>query len=113
MNIELIKQPCRTFRWKDRKNNFHLPGEMPTRHVFMSLIMIWNHTMPADAVITQSGNWLHHTYNIGSFYDKDYLCIAIGALGRELSTRTDLEPAWNITLDKMQKYLFKQYQITL
>lgn len=112
-NIELVMTVTKGFRWKDRRNNFYHPETMETRHVFMTLVMIWNHTMPADAVIRQSGDWKHHMYNLGEFYNVDYLSIAIGFLARELFKRTDLEPAWLATLQRMHLYLLEKHQVRL
>lgn len=113
MNIELITAVSRGFKWKDRKDNFHIPELMETRHVFMTLVMIWNHTMPADAIIRQSGDWKHHMYNLGSHYDVNYLSIAIGVLAKELFKRTDLEDAWKATLQRMHLYLLEKHHIKL
>ena len=113
MNIELIKTPSKTFRWKDTKDNFHFPAHMVTSHLFMTLVLIWNHTMPEDAVIERSGAWVHHRYRLGCHYDEDYLSVAIGAIARELFTRKDLEPAWLATLQRMHLYLIEKYNVRL
>lgn len=113
MNIDLIKTPCKTFRWKDSKDNFHFPIQMETRHLFMTLVLIWNHTMPEDAVILKSGEWTHRRYRLGSHYDTDYLSIAIGAIARELFVRNDLEPAWKATLQRMHLYLLEKHSVRL
>lgn len=108
-----IQLPSKTFEWKDRGHNYHKPASMETRHLFMTLVMIWNHTMPTDALILQSGNWTHHRYNLGSFYTTEYLAEAIGALAKELFTRGNLEASWQATLAKMSLYLQQQYNINL
>lgn len=113
MNIELITAVSRGFKWKDRKDNFHIPELMETRHLFMTLVMIWNHTMPADAVIDRSGDWKHHRYNLSNFYDPNYLSLAIGNLARELFKRKDLEPAWLATLQRMHLYLLEKHKVRL
>lgn len=110
VNLDLMMTKTNMFRWKDRNHNFHVPATMETRHVFMTLVMIWNHTMPADAVISQSGHWKHHKYNLGNFYDPNYLSIAIGNLARELFKRDDLEPAWLATLQRMHLYILEKYE---
>ena len=113
MNLILLKAPSVQFRWKDRKDNFHAPVQMETRHLFMTLVLIWNHTMPEDAFIDSSGRWTHHRYNLGPHYTVDYLSEAIGALAQELAKRDDMEPAWRTTLRKMEFYLFKSHQVRL
>lgn len=113
MNIELIKTPSKTFRWKDSKDNFHIPAHMETRHLFMTLVLIWNHTMPEDARIFKSGNWTHNLYRLGPHYDMDYLAIAIGSLSQELFKREDLEDAWKATLQRMHIYLLEKYNVRL
>lgn len=95
------------FLWKDRRHQHHRVDTMETRHLFMTLVLIWNHRMPAEAIIWASGTWRHHQYNLGPFYTQDYLKQAIGALAKELSTRQDLESAWYETLLKMQLYLLR------
>lgn len=113
MNIELFKYPSRTFRWRDRKGNFHIPAQMETRHLFMTLVLIWNHTMSDECGIDYSGTWKHHRYNLGPHYDMDYLCIAICSIANELFTRDNLESSWKATLHKMYLHLMERYKVRL
>jgi hypothetical protein len=113
MNLELFKMPSKGFRWRDRKGNFYVPAQMETRHLFMTLVMIWNHTMPEDAVIVCSGAWQHHRYNLGPFYEQDYLCIAICTIANELLGRINMEDSWRVTLYKINAYLLNKHKVCL
>ena len=96
-----LAQTAAPFMWRDRKGNMHNPKDMETRHIFMTLVVIWNCVMPGDVRINRSGEWVHHAYYLGPFYTKDYLAQGICVLVRELSNRQDLEVAWTTTLDRM------------
>lgn len=113
MNLELLTTPSLNFMWKDRRDNFYNPSDMETRHLFMTLVMIWNSTMPVDARILRSGSWRHHMYRFGPHYTADYLAGAIGHLARELFKRTDMEFSWRITLNKMHEYLYTKHNVRL
>jgi hypothetical protein len=108
------KQIDTPFIWKDRKGNYHDPVNMETRHLFMTLVMIWNHTMPEQYVFHKSGHWSHHRYTLGPFYSLDYLKQAVYAIADELNGREDLEPEWSFTLSRMQAcFVNMQKLITL
>lgn len=63
--LELFKLPMQSFRWRCRNGIKVTPQAMETRHLFMTLVMIWNHTMPRGSEIRRSGNWQHHMYTLG------------------------------------------------
>lgn len=97
------------FRWRTSKhdgNRMLLPSEMETRHVFFTLAMIWNHSMPEEA---RTHNY--KKYKFGSYYTAEYMVQAIHALSRELATRKDMEPHWKKMLEHMLKWLGR-YQLT-
>ena len=73
---------------------------MVTRHLFLTLRMIWNHVMPDDARIHP-----HVRYKFAPYYTEQYFKRAIVALANELSTRTDLEPSVAADLYRMQHWL--------
>jgi hypothetical protein len=89
-----------TFQWKDKHDNFHFPSDMETRHLFYTLKMIWNHTMPFEAKIVP-----YKLYDFGPYYTEEYLKKAIYYITIELSTRNDMKPNWQIELQRMIDYL--------
>jgi hypothetical protein len=91
---------AKRFMWKDRENGFHFPSSMETRHLFYTLRMIWNHTMPADARITP-----YQAYSFGPFYTRQYLITAIAELARELASRADLRSDLKPQLQAMLDWL--------
>lgn len=94
------------FKWKSREV-FIAPKDMETRHLFMTFVLIWNHTMPYDAMLEKSGNWTHHMYYLGPFYTKEYLATALVSIAPILFSRTDLEDSWKDTLKFMNEYVDK------
>lgn len=89
-----------TFRWRDTHGEFHDPTCMATRHLFFTLRMIWNHSMPASAQLHP-----FKAYTFGPFYSRKYMLEAVRALAVELSTRKDIAPAWQAQLDHMVAWL--------
>ena len=83
------------FLWRDRHGEHHLPAHMETRHLFYTLRMIWNHTMPASARLP--GN----LYGFGPTYTREYMLGAIVAIVPELATRTNMTPEWRRQLQHM------------
>ena len=90
----------RPFAWRDRRGVFYLPSEMVTRHLFLTLRMIWNHVMPDSARFHP-----YACYKFTPFYTEQYFKRAIVALANELSTRTDLAPSSAAELYRMQHWL--------
>lgn len=94
------------FFWKSNRHGSgggkrYAPAEMETRHLFMTLVMVWNATCPDDLLIRRSGTWVHYLYRLGASYTRDYLIRGIRAMSAELATRDDMEPAWVDTLNRM------------
>ena len=87
------------FRWRDQSGNFHNPNEMETRHLFYTLRMIWNHTMPENLRIT---SYIAHEFI--DFYSATYMSNAVKAIGRELLTRNDIKLQWRNELDFMASH---------
>ena len=83
------------FLWRDRHGEHHLPARMETRHLFYTLRMIWNNTMPASARLP--GN----LYSFGPTYTREYMLIAIVAIVPELAIRDDMTPEWRHQLQRM------------
>ncbi len=95
-----------SFKWKSRES-FIDPRDMETRHLFMTFVLIWNHTMPYEAMIERSGNWKHHMYMLGPFYTKEYLATALVSIAPILFSRHDLEESWKDTINYMNSYVKK------
>lgn len=77
------------WRWITSRGEHMPPASMATTHLFFTLRMIWNHSMPRH---------MHVGYNVkrwrfGIRHRPSYMRQAIVHLGAELFTRTDL-PAW-------------------
>jgi len=101
-DFSLKNRIIQAFRWRDRKGNFFLPSEMQTRHLFYTLRMIWNHTMPLDAQFKH-----FKKYEFSKFYTEDYLKSAVYYITNELAVRDDIKPAWEKELQTMINYLLK------
>lgn len=76
-----------SFRWIDRKGGKHLVRDMDTHHLFFSLRMIWNHSVPEHL---QLKPFIQYSLN----RTVEYLKVAVLALACELITRNDLNPEW-------------------
>lgn len=88
-----------TFRWRDRFGEHHDVKNMETRHLFFTLRMIWNNTMPAQYRLP--GN----LYVFGKHYTKHYMVRAVRALAKELAGREDMAPEWQRQLQQMIAWL--------
>lgn len=83
------------FLWRDRHGEHHLPAHMETRHLFYTLRMIWNNTMPASARLP--GN----LYSFGPTYTREYMLGAIVAIVPELAARKNMAFEWKRQLQHM------------
>ena len=97
--MERVATPARGFKWRDRHGEMHAPQDMETRHLFYTLRMIWNHTMPEAARLP--GN----LYALSPQYTQAYMLEAIRALGNELANRDDLTAEWSSQLQRMINWL--------
>lgn len=88
------------FRWRDRTGEFHNPKDMHTRHLFFTLRMIWNNTLPESARLPNA-----NLYTFGKFYTKIYLVTAIKELTKELVKRKDMKQEWKDQLQFMINWL--------
>lgn len=91
--------PATAFRWRDRAGYMHPPESMRTTHLFYTLRMIWNHTMPKSMKVEP-----FKRYQFNPFYSPDYMRDGIIALGRELFKRDDLPPNLRAQLDFMASH---------
>lgn len=87
------------YQWRDRSGNFHHPGEMETRHIYYTVCMIWNHTMP---VKTRPD---YRRYEFSWYYTNDYMKLSVIMLVKELFRRDDILPEWKATLDMIYSYV--------
>jgi hypothetical protein len=97
------------WKWKTSPangNKLISPSQMETRHLFNTLRMIWNHTMPSDARIHP-----YKEYDFSSYYTPSYLKIAILKIGVELLNRKDIRPQWAKELDIMINYINSRFDL--
>lgn len=99
------QHPATDFKWRDRHHKFHAVKDMATRHLFYTLRMIWNHTMPETAQFHP-----FQRYSFGRFYTDAYMQDAIRAIVAELGRRYKgnshaLPYDYLYTLDAMITYL--------
>ena len=87
-----------SFKWRDRQGEFHYPKDMTTKHVFFTLRMIWNHTVPEEMQIEP-----FQRYNFSSFYTSEYMATAVKNLISELTLRDDLAPYFLRCLRHMER----------
>lgn len=96
------------FKWKTSRDE-HIPvASMETRHLFNTVRMIWNHTMPRDAALEP-----YRRYAFGPFYTPEYMKAAIYHIMRELKTRQDITDAQRADLDRMASYVLAAHIILL
>lgn len=98
--------PKISFRWRTNGGEFLYPKDMTTKHLFYTLRMIWNHSMPDEA---RSENYIKH--NFGPFYTQKYIEDAVRYIGKELQTRNDLRNEWKDELAKFTSYFTKMIEV--
>lgn len=89
------------WRWRTREGELLAPSEMATSHLFFTLRMIWNNSMPPHMAV---GRVRRYSFD-PRFYTRDYFAQAILAVGRELSGRTDLTADQQRQLSEMRDWL--------
>lgn len=77
--------PDKKFKWRTKGGEFYKPHNMTTHHLFFTIRMIWNHSVPEHMQIKP-----FKKYILSDFYDREYLIKAVYNLALELSTRDDL-----------------------
>lgn len=93
-----------TWRWKDRDHNMWSPKDMRTSHLFYTLRMIWNNTLPEHMHVGKV-----KLYRFGSFYTERYMLQAIIHIYDELITRNNIEYGHQLELDEMRRKI-EQYK---
>ena len=91
------------FRWRDSDGNLHEPEQMETRHLFHTVRMIWNHSVPP---VMRTGP--HRRHDFGSFYTPEYMRAATKAMLPVLLAREDIEPGWKRDIDWMRGWAQRQ-----
>ena len=81
--------PAEVFRWKDQHDVYKTPQEMDTHHLYFTLRMIWNHSVPPNMRMLP-----YQPYSFGKFYTFEYMGEAVKHIYRELKTRKDMRPEW-------------------
>lgn len=85
------------FLWKDRNDVYHEPKQMATRHLFYTLCMIWNHSVPYSM---RTHDFI--AYDFGGFYTVNYMAKAVINLYEELKTRQDMTEDWKSKLNHIK-----------
>jgi len=84
---ETVQEIEREFEWRDQKGVFHKVEDMETRHLYYTLRMIWNHSVPEEMKLKP-----YKRYQFDCFYTPQYIAIAVRKMMRELIKRTDITP---------------------
>ena len=84
-------RPDHVFVWKTSKDEFISIDQMEARHLFFTVRMIWNHTMPEDAKLRP-----FRRYEFGPYYTSGYMAKAVRAMVPELGRRMIELKAWQI-----------------
>lgn len=98
----IASMPAPAFKWRDREGIFHAIDKMETRHLFYTLCMIWNHSMPEEAATHE-----YKRYSFSAFYTPAYMEQAIKSIMPELFKRKDLQAGQLKTLEGMAAYALK------
>lgn len=77
------------FRWQTQDGLRLKPIDMDTRHLYMTVRMLWNHTMPVEFKLGP-----YHRYQLGDRFTEEYIKLSFRVLMSELVTRPDIEDAW-------------------
>jgi len=88
------------FRWRMRDGEMIQPSEMRTTHLFYTLRMIWNNSVPEHARVGRV-----KMYHFGPTYTTDYMREAVKSMGKELAERTDLPGSMRMELETMAGFL--------
>lgn len=88
------------FKWKTQKGEFVSIVDMETSHLFYTLRMIWNHSMPKEA---QVGDNIRK-YQFSSYYTSKYTMQACYYILLELDSRTDLPVNLTFQFNQMKNW---------
>lgn len=88
------------WKWRTKDGRHFRVREMATAHLFNTILMIWNHTMPETARIQP-----FRQYEFGAFYTKAYMIAAVQHMATELVTRDDVTARQREILGQMMAWL--------
>lgn len=91
------------WRWRTSREGDVTPASMRTTHLFYTLRMIWNHSMPTSMKVGRNVQM----YRFGARHDARYMRSAIIHIGAELFGRDDLSAWMKRELDEMAAHLRK------
>lgn len=95
------------FKWKPNGAEEIAVSEMETRHLWFTLKMIWNHTMPEQHKFHP-----YKKYAFGPRYTTEYMLEAVSEILKVLKDRKDIQKNWlkeMLTMDLISKsYIKKQ-----
>lgn len=77
------------FRWRTRSGDFVNIEDMDTHHLFYTVKMIWNHSVPEQYKIKP-----FQQYRFPAIYTPKYIREATAAMLCELKTRDDITDYW-------------------
>lgn len=75
--------PAAKFRWLARSGDLYRVQDMETSHLFNTVKMVWNHSVPEEHKIDRN----HKRYTFGNAYSYTYIRLAMYCMLRELQTR--------------------------
>jgi len=84
------------YRWTMSDGTSIAPVDMKTDHLFNTVVMLWHHTMPAEAEL-----YPHRRWRLGPRFTPEYTDTAIRTLLHELMARDGLTPHQIGTLRRM------------
>lgn len=108
-DFELPTNRAPDWKWRTAREGDVAPADMVTRHLFYTLRMIWNNTMPPEAHV---GNNIRYYRFSPASHPESYVKEAIAYLGRELAERDDLAAWQQRELNSMAEY-FKKHMAKL
>lgn len=94
------------FKWRTARGAKLSPHIMDTRHLFHTVRMIWNNTMPEPVPDNPK------FYNFGPQYTNQYLKTALVVLFRELTGRKNLTHKMQTQLNWMRDKALNQGKIS-
>lgn len=77
------------FKWKPNGAPEISVNKMETRHLWFTLRMIWNHTMPEHQRFKP-----YRHYSFGPKYTSEYMLEAVKEILKELAGRKDMQESW-------------------
>ena len=86
------------FLWRTRHGEYISPKNMRTSHLFFTVRMIWNHSVPNELKLNP-----YNAYFFDSNYPSSYMARAVEYMLKELTTRTDLTEKAALELNHMTK----------